>query len=68
MENVITLIKETIKENFDPDKIILFGSYAYGNPSKESDIDLLIIKDIPNDQIRQNRYQIRYLLHDIIKP
>ncbi|MFA9393039.1 MAG: nucleotidyltransferase domain-containing protein [Prolixibacteraceae bacterium] len=29
-----------------PEKIILFGSYAYGQPNEESDIDLLIIKNI----------------------
>ncbi len=28
-----------------PDKIILFGSYAYGNPNEDSDIDLFLIKD-----------------------
>ena len=28
-----------------PDKIILFGSHAYGTPNEGSDIDLLIIKD-----------------------
>lgn len=32
-----------IKEKFSPQKIILFGSYAYGIPKKGSDIDLLII-------------------------
>ena len=26
-------------------KIILFGSYAYGNPGKNSDIDLLVVID-----------------------
>ncbi len=30
---------------FNPDKIILFGSYATGMPNIDSDIDLLIIKD-----------------------
>ena len=29
----------------DPDKIILFGSYAYGIPNDESDIDLFLLKD-----------------------
>lgn len=28
---------------FKPEKIILFGSYAYGKPSKDSDIDLLVV-------------------------
>jgi len=29
----------------DPDRIILFGSYAYGNPDDKSDLDLLVIKN-----------------------
>src|SRR5437016_4562067 len=32
-----------IAERFQPDKIILFGSYAYGKPHEESDVDLLVI-------------------------
>ena len=28
----------------DPDKVILFGSYAYGKPKRDSDLDLLVIK------------------------
>ncbi len=34
---------DTIVNKFDPDKIILFGSYATGKPTVESDLDLLII-------------------------
>ncbi len=29
-----------------PEKIILFGSYAYGNPTPDSDVDLLIVMDV----------------------
>jgi len=32
-----------IKTRFKPQKIILFGSYAYGKPQKDSDVDLLVI-------------------------
>jgi uncharacterized protein len=32
-----------IAERFQPDKIVLFGSYAYGTPHNESDVDLLVI-------------------------
>jgi predicted nucleotidyltransferase len=32
-----------IAEKFDPDKIILFGSYAYGQPDEWSDVDLLVV-------------------------
>ena len=43
-KKIIASIIEKIRDNYKPDKIILFGSYAYGNPRKDSDIDLLIIK------------------------
>jgi uncharacterized protein len=36
-----------IAEKFKPVKIVLFGSYAYGNPTPESDIDLMVIMDTP---------------------
>ena len=36
-------LKEIITKTLPIDKIYLFGSYAYGNPHKDSDIDLFII-------------------------
>ena len=33
-----------IVKKYQPEKIILFGSFAWGKPSEDSDIDLLIIK------------------------
>lgn len=35
-------IKRIVSE-LKPEKIILFGSYAYGNPTPDSDVDLLVI-------------------------
>lgn len=32
-----------IAETLHPEKIILFGSYAYGNPTPDSDVDLLVV-------------------------
>jgi predicted nucleotidyltransferase len=32
-----------IAEEFKPEKIILFGSHAYGKPTPESDLDLLVV-------------------------
>ncbi len=32
-----------IAERFRPEKITLFGSYAYGTPHAESDVDLLVV-------------------------
>ena len=34
---------QKVVEKFQPDKIILFGSYAYGEPTLDSDIDLLVV-------------------------
>src|SRR6202011_4612235 len=40
---VIHRYARAIAEEFHPDKIILFGSYAWGIPHKDSDVDLLIV-------------------------
>src|SRR5262249_20673812 len=37
-----------ITERFQPDKIILFGSYAYGTPHPDSDVDLLVVMPAHN--------------------
>jgi predicted nucleotidyltransferase len=37
-----------IAERFQPERIVLFGSYAYGNPHEESDVDLLVIMPARN--------------------
>lgn len=39
----IRWIVDQIAERFAPRKIILFGSYARGNPRPESDVDLLVV-------------------------
>ncbi|MHC4873213.1 MAG: nucleotidyltransferase domain-containing protein [Planctomycetota bacterium] len=39
----IKQLAKTIAEHFHPEKIILFGSYAAGRATKDSDVDLLII-------------------------
>ncbi|HZF40254.1 MAG TPA: nucleotidyltransferase domain-containing protein [Blastocatellia bacterium] len=42
-----------IAEAYHPEKIILFGSYAYGKPTPESDVDLLIVMDYEGRPIEQ---------------
>lgn len=37
-----------VGERFRPEKIILFGSYAYGRPHEDSDVDLLVIMPARN--------------------
>ncbi|MBK8399239.1 MAG: nucleotidyltransferase domain-containing protein [Leptospiraceae bacterium] len=44
----IETLTNAIVENVKPEKVILFGSHAYGTPNKNSDIDILVIvKDSP---------------------
>ena len=40
-----------IAEKFKPDKIILFGLYAYGTPTEDSDVDMLVVMDYPKEWI-----------------
>jgi predicted nucleotidyltransferase len=46
--SAIRRIARQIAERFHPDKIILFGSYAYGTPTPDSDVDLLVIMPTRN--------------------
>lgn len=48
MKKTAKMIKLLVKEAADrirPQKVILFGSHAYGQPTKDSDVDLLFIKE-----------------------
>lgn len=39
----IQAFSQQIVEQFQPEQIILFGSYAYGQPTEDLDVDLLVI-------------------------
>ncbi|MBD3839861.1 MAG: nucleotidyltransferase domain-containing protein [Epsilonproteobacteria bacterium] len=56
IEELKPLIVERLKP-LNPDKIILFGSYAYGTPNEDSDIDLFLLKD--DLTIEETRYYQR---------
>src|SRR5258708_40323147 len=51
-----------VAERFLPDKIILFGSYAYGTPHADSDVDILVIMPARNelDQAVRVRLSVDY--------
>ena len=65
-KDIIPELVEKIKKDYKPQKIILFGSYAYGKPTRDSDIDLLIIKDTKERPI-DRRVRVRRIV-DIRKP
>jgi len=45
IENSLEKVTKRIVETFDPYRIIVFGSHVYGQPTSDSDMDLLIIMD-----------------------
>jgi predicted nucleotidyltransferase len=54
------LVDATIKEIPDTEKIYLFGSYAYGKPTEESDLDLMVITDKEIEDTILSVTEIRY--------
>jgi uncharacterized protein len=48
-----------VAEHFQPETIILFGSYAYGTPHEDSDVDILVVMPARNEMsaaVRIDRY------------
>ncbi len=41
----IDAVVQKIVQEFNPEKVILFGSYAYGKPNADSDVDLLVVME-----------------------
>jgi len=63
IKNTIFKIVEKIKEEYRPEKIILFGSYAYGTPNKNSDVDLFILKSTKKNRI--DRFvEVKRIIYD----
>ena len=48
MMAAIRRLAAEIADKFHPEKIILFGSYAYGEPHEDSDVDLLVVMPAAN--------------------
>ena len=63
IRKIITEIVDRISRGYKPKKVILFGSYAYGEPTEDSDIDLLIIKNTDKRPI-DRWVEVKRLLRD----
>jgi len=61
------LIREMVNRivrRFEPEKVILFGSYATGKASPDSDVDLLVVMPIMGSK-RKKAVEIGVALHDM---
>lgn len=52
-QEAIDEVVRAIAERFQPQQIILFGSYASGDPRPESDVDLLVVMETPLKEAEQ---------------
>ena len=66
-QSKIQEIVERIVKNYDPDKVILFGSYAQGTATEKSDVDFLIVKDSPLPRHQRGR-ELRRHLYGMLVP
>jgi len=60
---LLAQIVERLREEYRPERIILYGSYAYGTPNEDSDIDLFIVKESPLNRIMR-AVEVRRILTD----
>lgn len=60
-DNLLREIRDRIIKAIKPERIILFGSYAYGTPKGESDLDILVIMDSDLPRYRRSRSIYRCL-------
>ena len=67
-DELLEKIIQRIREAVNPVKIVLFGSYAYGNPSKDSDLDILVVVDDLESTRRELRLKIRKALREFLIP
>ena len=61
IQKEIKKITNKIVKEYKPEKIILFGSYAWGKPHKDSDVDLFIVKNTRKKRLDRER-EVRTLL------
>lgn len=52
--NDVVELSGRIARAFEPERIILFGSYAYGKPTEHSDIDLLVLMPFDGSSFRKS--------------
>ena len=60
-ESQLRAVVDRIVAGYDPEEIILFGSWAWGQPEKDSDFDLFIVKDDPR-RARDRGTEVRGIL------
>jgi len=64
---MIDAMVRQIVEQFDPERIVLFGSHARGTAGRDSDVDLLVVMEV-HDSKRAQQINIRRALREFRIP
>ncbi len=60
-EEILAACDDIVRE-FAPLQIILYGSYAYGIPTENSDVDLLVVMPVEKSEVRDREVEIKKLI------
>ncbi|MDP2682750.1 MAG: nucleotidyltransferase domain-containing protein [Deltaproteobacteria bacterium] len=66
MIDLIKIIASRLKEQYGAKEVILFGSYARGTATADSDIDMLVISE-SKERFYERQASVKRLLRDLIK-
>lgn len=61
----IRCLCDVIVRTFHPDKVVLFGSYAYGKPRPDSDVDLLVVMPFKGSPFHQAAVILSSVVHTV---
>jgi len=67
-QQLIQVMVQRLVKRFDPEQIILFGSQARGAAGPDSDVDLLVVAQVPFAQKRRRQVEMGVALDDIPVP
>lgn len=61
----LKVVAKEIAKKYRPERIYLFGSFAWGKPNKDSDVDLLIVKKTKKNFFQRN-LEVRKIIDGVI--
>lgn len=62
---LVNRVVKRLERTYHPKQVVLFGSYAYGRPRRDSDLDLLIVKETTKPFFRR-LYEVRRLVSPVL--
>ena len=68
VQDIVDALREGVKQIFqqEPIDVILFGSYARGDADAGSDVDVLLLLDVPRQEIAEKNWQVGDLAAELL--